>query len=134
MTKTKIKFDNFSKAIKRLGDANTHYKSVNDEFSRDALIQRFEFTYELAWKSLYEVLCDQGMEDVMKTPKMIFQAAFEAGLIKNEDVWFQIMLARNKTSHQYDETESVEIAENISNLYLNEFRRLHKTLTGLYAQ
>lgn len=134
MTKTEIKFENFSKALKRLGDANTHYKSVNDEFSRDALIQRFEFTYELAWKSLYEVLCDQGIEELIKTPKMVFQAAHEAGIIKNEETWYHIMLARNKTSHQYDENESQEIADDISNVFLNEFRKLLKTLTSLYAQ
>lgn len=132
MTRTEIKFENFSKAIKRLGDANTHFKSVQDEFSRDSVIQRFEFTYELAWKILYEVLIDQGLEDINKTPRSVFQAACDAGLIKNSDLWLQMMFARNKTSHQYDEAESIQIADDICNIYLNEFRKLYKSLYKLY--
>lgn len=131
MKKIDAKLENFSKALKRLGDANTNFKSHKDEFSRDALIQRFEFTYELAWKTLYEVLTEQGVEDIIKTPKMVFTAGVEAGLINSAELWLNIILSRNKTSHLYDEDESITIADDISNIYIKEFRNLFDKLNKL---
>ena len=56
MIKLANKFDNFNKAVKRLNEANIAYKkNRDDDIYQDALIQRFEFTFELAWKTLREL-------------------------------------------------------------------------------
>lgn len=55
------KIENYKNAIMQLEDAvNCYLASPQDTLYRDGLIQRFEFTVELAWKSLREYLEDQG--------------------------------------------------------------------------
>ena len=61
MTKPENKNANFSQAVKRLNEANIGYKrNADNDIYQDALIKRFEFTFELAWKFLREYLEDQG--------------------------------------------------------------------------
>jgi nucleotidyltransferase substrate binding protein (TIGR01987 family) len=65
---------------------------------RDSLIQRFEFTYELAWKCMFHWLRDQG-ETVPEMQRAILQAAFRCELITDPETWAQIKEQRNQTSH-----------------------------------
>ena len=72
MSKYKTKVENFCLAAQRLNEANKAFRSEpENELYRDALIQRFEFTFELGWKSMKEYLEDQGL-----TVEMIFQNRF----------------------------------------------------------
>ena len=49
----------FSRALARLGEALSAPKS---DLVRDAAIQRFEFTFELAWKTMKLWLAGQGLQ------------------------------------------------------------------------
>ena len=70
MIKLANKFDNFSKAVKRLNEANIAYKKNSaDDIYQDALIKRFEFTFELAWKTLREFMTEQGYQLEILSPK-----------------------------------------------------------------
>lgn len=71
------------------------------EFIRDSVIQRFEFTYELAWKMLKLRLQDEGID--AKTPKAVLQESLQAAFISDGNAWSQVQLNRNLTSHTYDE-------------------------------
>ena len=88
-----------------------------DELRRDGLIQRFEFTFELAWKSLKEYLEAQGFAR-LTTPREVLREAYAAELIDGEAVWLSMLDARNQTSHLYDEDVSAEIAARICGEYL----------------
>jgi nucleotidyltransferase substrate binding protein (TIGR01987 family) len=71
---------------------------------RDAAIQRFEFTFELVWKTLQLYLEHQGLDCI--GPRPVLKKAFGAGLIAasdEADVWLQMLEDRNLTSHAYDE-------------------------------
>lgn len=68
-----------------------------DEFIRDLVIQRFEFTHELAWKMLKLKLEDEGL--IVKTPKETMQEALQAGLIEDGNLWSDLQKMRNLTSH-----------------------------------
>lgn len=67
---------------------------------RDSTIQRFEFTYELAWKTLKSYLQSEGVD--ARTPKTVLQEAFQLGLIANADGWSKALEWRNLMSHTYD--------------------------------
>ena len=61
MVKTENKYINFNNAVKRLNEANVLYKkNSDDDIYQDALIKRFEFTFELAWKTLRQFMIDSG--------------------------------------------------------------------------
>lgn len=84
MTKLENKYDNFSKAVNRLNEANIAYKrNSNDDIYQDALIKRYEFTFELAWKTLREYLVDQGYQLEIMSPKGVIAFAWREGITRN---------------------------------------------------
>lgn len=130
MSKINNKLANFTAANKRLKEAVTAYKNDNkNSLYRDALIQRFEFTFELAWKTTAEVLREQGIVPEILSPKTVFRAAFNAGFITKENVWLDILNDRNSMSHTYDEQSAERIADDICNRYAKEMTALIKVLS-----
>ncbi len=79
--------------------------------NRDSAIQRFEVTYELAWKSLQRYLREQGITAL--TPRECFMEAFRIGLIKDDPQWIEMGKDRNLTAHTYDETLAKQVYERI---------------------
>ncbi len=68
---------------------------------RDAVIQRFEYTFELSWKTLR--VASQYMGTECNSPREAIKAGFKLGWLTSADPWFEAMEARNKTSHTYDQ-------------------------------
>lgn len=100
----------------RLAEAVAEPKS---ELIRDATIQRFEFTFELVWKTLKLYLERQGYE--CGGPRPTLKKAFSEKLIptpEEADTWFQMLDDRNLTTHAYDEALANRIYEHIVRHYL----------------
>lgn len=77
---------------------------------RDGSIQRFEFTFELSWKTLARVLqSDKPLED--NSVKGVLREAAKQGLIDDIEEWFVFQYARNQTSHTYDQAIADEVFE-----------------------
>lgn len=76
---------------------------------RDSLIQRFEFTYELAWKCMFYWMRNQG-EMVPEMQKPIIAVAFRCELISDPKVWEDIKDQRDETSHTYNEAKAVFVS------------------------
>ena len=125
MSKSKIKFEKFKKALISL--EAIYLKPMQEDRSNiDATIQRFEFTFELSWKFLKDYFMERDLE--LNFPKETIQKAFEVHLIENEDLWINMIKDRNMTSHTYDEALAVEIYMRIRN-YVPEFRKLADGIT-----
>jgi nucleotidyltransferase substrate binding protein (TIGR01987 family) len=90
--------DALTSAIARLRDVLAQPET---DVSRDAAIQRFEFCFELAWKSIQERARDEGLD--CQSPKSCLTLAFKAAWITNEREWLAMLADRNQTSHTYDE-------------------------------
>lgn len=119
------KMANYKYALGQLEDAVARYQqSPEDSLYRDGLIQRFEFTVELAWKSVKEYLEDQGVVLSIASPRGILKEAFAAGILEDGDLWNSILTARNLTSHVYDEATAVEISRQICTEFLPPMRSL----------
>jgi len=65
------------------------------------LIQRFEYTFELAWKTLKDYL--EANEVITKFPRDVIKAAFQYELIKDGEVWMDMLEKQNLLAHTYDE-------------------------------
>jgi nucleotidyltransferase substrate binding protein (TIGR01987 family) len=93
-------------ASQLLQDANKNEPQNIDlhKALRDACIQRFEFCVELSWKTAIKAL---GLE--IKSPNIAIRDMARNNLIDNTDLWFDLLVARNKTSHTYDEDVAVEV-------------------------
>ena len=125
------KIENYHHALAQLAEAVQIYTAdPGDALYRDGLIQRFEFTVELAWKSLKEYLEDQGAVISINTPRAILKEAFAAGIITDGEQWNAILTARNITSHVYDEKTADGIAGNIC----RDFLPVLQELVRFYSQ
>ena len=107
-----------------------HVKDTDgtDEFIRDSVIQRFEFTYELCHKTIHEFMKYMGAEPDRSFPRYIFKEAYSNGIIDNEAVWLSMIEDRNRTSHVYSENISDEIAGRIKNDYIGAIGRAIKNI------
>jgi len=113
------KIENYLHALIQLEQAvSTYNKAPEDALYRDGLIQRFEFTVELAWKSIKEYLEDQGLILSISSPRAILKEAFAAGIITDSEAWNAILTARNITSHVYDEKTADKIATQVCDIFL----------------
>ena len=125
------KIENYQNALAQLVEAVARYqKAPEDSLYRDGLIQRFEFTVELAWKSIKEYLEDQGMVLSIASPRGILKEAYAAGVLGDGELWNSILTARNLTSHVYDEATAIGIAQQIC----TEFLPPLQALAALYAE
>lgn len=95
-----------------------------DELRIDGILQRFEFTFELAWKCMKDYLEMQGIVSNIGSPREIIQLAFKHNIISNGEKWIEMMISRNSLSHMYDKTISRDIYEKIKNEYILLFKEL----------
>lgn len=126
-TKKKIeeRLGNYKKALDRLSEILQI--EPDNAYIYDATIQRFEFTYELAWKLMKAVLEYKGLSDV-RTPRDTFKEAFQAGMINDGEGWIQMLTDRNITSHTYNEEDALEIYIKIKQQYHKLLQKLFKTI------
>lgn len=96
----------FERALQRLKDV---LDRPEDDVVRDAMIQRFEFTFEMAWKAMYRLLRSRGL-DVNESAFEVIPLAFTHTLITDAAGWGDLRKYRNLTSHTYDEKVAIEVA------------------------
>lgn len=117
-------FEQFKEAYSRLKEA-INIKEESD-IKRDAVIKRFEFSYELLWKTYKKIARLQKLDYF--NPKACFQFAFKSGLIEDEELFLEIIDARNKTTHVYSEEEAKKIYNFIKEKVINAFDAAEKKI------
>jgi len=127
VNKFQQKKENYAKALTRLQAALT--TDLTDDIVIDATIQRFEFSVELAWKTLRAYLLEEGIsKEEITSPKSVVRAGFQNNIIDNPDVWFAMLEARNITSHVYDLEEAQRIVDDIKNNFYSALEQLLKSV------
>jgi nucleotidyltransferase substrate binding protein (TIGR01987 family) len=122
------RFINYRKALRRLSAAVEQAKEEKlSELEQQGLIQAFEFTCDMGWKTLQDFIVENGYEGDREKPVKIFIDAAARELI-DEKMWRTLYQARCKTSHSYDEEIADEIAETIISTYHGVFIQLETRL------
>jgi len=119
------RFINFNRAFSQL-DRFMQEKSLN-EMEEQGLIKAFEYTYELSWKTLQDLLKDKGYTDVVG-PKPVIEQSFQDGYIVDGKGWMRMHVSRNLTSHTYDEKTAEEIVKSIRTEYFDLLKSLQTRL------
>lgn len=96
----------FEKALDRLGEVLAMDET---DVVRDSIIQRFEFTFEMAWKTLFRFLTDKG-ERIAAKAWDVLPVAFESLLIEDAETWDRMRSYRNESSHEYKLSKAIEMA------------------------
>ena len=114
----KQRFSNFNRAFLLLRDAMGNDMSTLSQLEKEGIIQRFEYTFELAWKVLKDKMeCDGIVLDQI-SPKAVVRQAFSAKYINDPDTWLKMIGDRNLMSHTYDFAKFEVIIQSIADDYL----------------
>ncbi|MEX1014720.1 MAG: nucleotidyltransferase substrate binding protein [Candidatus Paceibacterota bacterium] len=125
------RFSNYNKALNKLSQAVTQAGDKGlSELEVEGLIQRFEYTYELAWKTLQDFIKQQGYTEI-NGPGQVLNQAFQMGLINNAQSWRRLKKSRKLTSHTYDSKTAKIIADAIIKEYYDLFTFLRERLDNL---
>ena len=117
------KIKDLENAVSRLDEAIKDSKKIELSTLKDGVIQRFEFTLELSWKILKTYLMNEGI-DCVNTPKSVVREAYKAGIIKNGEIWIEMIDDRNLTSHIYSQSMADDIYLRITKKYFSELELL----------
>ena len=128
MNRFQERLSEYKNAVDRLEEA---LKEPESEIVVDGVLQRFEFTFELAWKTMKDALEYIGLVDKTGSPRENIQLGFRHGLIEDGEKWIEIMLSRNSLAHLYDEKTSRNIYKKIKTEYIQEFKKLREKLEGI---
>ena len=117
--------EEFSNALDRFSEVLEERKS---EIVRDAAVKRFEFTYELAWKTLKAYLQSTGFDT--NSPRATFQEAYKNNLLSDETPFLNMIAVRNPSSHEYGQEEVEDIYRQLPGVYAS-LREVHNTLVSI---
>ena len=104
----KQRFDNLNKSYMLL--RNSLEIKQPDVTQRAGIIQFFEITFELAWKTLKDYLEENGFNEI-NSPRDVIKTAFQSNIIHNGHAWLKALKDRNLSTHTYQE----EVARKIEN-------------------
>lgn len=114
-----------AKATERLKEALNEEET---EIAIDGTLHRFEFTFELAWKTMKDLMEYNGIIESTGSPREVLKNAFQNGIIEDGETWINMMLARNSLSHLYDEEASRKIYKDIKEKYIALIEKLNEVL------
>ncbi len=121
------RFQNFDRAFLLLRSAlEERGLEQMSELEKEGLIQRFEYSYELAWKTMKDYLEEQGTIINPVTPRNVIKEAFSAQIIAVGQVWVDMMLHRNLQAHTYDFSKFKEVLDAVVERYLDAQEQLHE--------
>lgn len=126
------RLESYHKALSRLAEiVNASKLRALNDFERDGLVQRFEFTHELSWKLMKAYAEYQGYDGIGGS-RDATRKAFEMNLIPDGQIWMDMIKSRNDISHNYDDEIATVVVDNILNVFylelvsfyckMNEFR------------
>ena len=127
----KQRLHSFRKAFGQLKSAVKAAKERDlSELEKQGLIQAFEFTHELAWKTLKDFLESRGETGIYGS-KDATRKAFATGLIEEGEIWMDMVQSRNRSSHTYNEDIATDIAEAIVTEYFARFVKFEQKFVKL---
>jgi nucleotidyltransferase substrate binding protein (TIGR01987 family) len=109
----------FKSAVSKLEQALAQPKN---EFIRDSVIQRFEFSVELAWKTSKKI-----MGSTSTAPKTLVREMAQNKFINEVELWLKAVDMRNLSSHTYQEELAEEVYE-FAKLFLPQLKQLLGTM------
>ncbi|SHK37463.1 HI0074 family nucleotidyltransferase substrate-binding subunit [Fibrobacter sp. UWEL] len=115
------KFDNFKNCFEVLKNSEKA-KALADEIYRTGVIGQFGLAFELAWKTLQELMRLHGIEEAENgSPREILRAGFKYGFLNDESTWLSMLKDRNSASHIYDEESFNSVLDRVYSGYIGEF-------------
>ncbi len=116
------KLATFEQALSTFKEALLPHPSL---LERDGAIQRFEYCFDLSWKTLKRFLEKRGLLD-LNSPRSVFTAAYSENIIDDEQLWATIILKRNASVHTYNQVLANELFSLLPKFYNDMLNLLQK--------
>ncbi len=110
-------------------------EDLSNEFIRSGIRNKFFLQLDLSCKVLKELLQYEGKSiGSTGSPRSIIKAAYSVWDFIDEELWLEMLKARNDLSHMYNEAAARDLVENILNKYIGEFQKLRMCLQEQYGE
>jgi nucleotidyltransferase substrate binding protein (TIGR01987 family) len=123
----KQRFQNFERAFTFF--SKSCKLEAYDELQGAGLVQSFEFTFELCWKTLKDYLQNQGLE--VSFPREVIKEAFSAKLIEDGVLWIEMLDKRNELTHTYNQEQAKKAVDTIRSKYLPPIEQVYQVMRKL---
>ncbi|MBD2720069.1 nucleotidyltransferase substrate binding protein [Synechococcus sp. FACHB-909] len=125
------RFSNYCRALEQL---ETFFQPPElNAREQQGLIKAFEYTFELAWNTLRDLLLSKGNEQLLGSRDTL-KESFRLGRIEDGESWMLMIQDRNLTSHTYNRSTADAIAGHIGQNYLACYRQLRARLEMLQQE
>jgi len=121
----KQRFSNFDRAFVLLREALERGPSALSALEKEGVIQRFEYTFELAWKLLKDYLDAEGAVIAPITPRQVIKDAYAAKMVSDGQAWIDMLDHRNLLAHTYDASVFETAVDAIAERYLPTLSSMH---------
>jgi nucleotidyltransferase substrate binding protein (TIGR01987 family) len=120
------RFENYTNSLVEFRSAIA--KESYTPLERAGLVQLFEISFELAWKTMKDILFYEGYD--VKSPRAVIKQAFANDLITDGEKWLELLESRNKFSHMYGEEMAMSATTQIKKIYAPLLLDLQEALQG----
>ena len=118
------KYENFCAALTNLR-AVFDYEEPYNNVVLTGMVALYEICFEQSWKAVKEILENNGVAAGQSgSPRQILKAAYQTGMIKDEQLWLSALVARNNVSHAYNQAIALEIVRQTRETYYQMFQSL----------
>lgn len=121
------RFDNFKKAfalLRQVMESDEDILTLSD-LEKEGVIHRFEFTLELAWKTLKDKMQAEGLVIKQISPKYVFKLAYQSQYINDINCWLAMINDRNLMSHTYNFSDFSQVLISLQKSYYPELKTLY---------
>lgn len=125
------RLDNFLKAVNLLAEVESMDLGELSQLEKEGIVQRFEYTLELGWKTLKDKMESDGLILDRISPKVVVKEAFQAKYIGQIEVWLKMINDRNLLSHSYDLETFESVIPDIQFVYTPLLATLAKNLSEM---
>lgn len=121
------RMENFERAFLLLEESLTDLDELSD-LEKEGIVQRFEYTFELAWKTLKDYLAYTGIVPDQLTPRSVIKQAFSSRIIEDGQTWINMLEQRNLMAHTYSRKNFETAIQLITENYFSAIKQLFDLL------
>ena len=120
------KYENFCNAFQNLKDIYD-YEAPYSNVEMTGLVGLYEICFEQAWKAMKEILERDGFaEGQTGSPRQIIKTAYQAGMLDDEALWLDALVARNNVAHAYNQAVALDIIRDTKDKFYGMFEKMKK--------
>ena len=121
----KQRFAHFERALTSLQSALEPGAKALSALEREGVVQRFEYTFELAWKTLKDYLGQEGVSVLPTSAQQVFKAAVQSNIIDDEQIWVSMLDHVTFLAHTYEAIRFEQAVDAIADRYLPALQSMH---------